>query len=102
MVRRRESPTIRKGEILNAAIELAVKIGYQSITREMVAAVAKTSTGLVTRYFDTMEQLKTEIMKAAIEREIFSIIAQGLSLGDTHAVSINQDLKKRVLEFLSN
>lgn len=100
--RRRENPLVRKEEILHAAISLAIKIGYQRITRESVASSANTSCGLVTHYFTTIEDLKTEIMRTAIEREIFSIIAQGLSLGDIQTKRIKKELKIKALNFLSN
>lgn len=100
--RRRETPTIRREEILNAAIELAVKIGYQNITRDGVALAANISSGLVTIYFSPIQELKNAVMKSAIEKEILSIIAQGMSLGDTQAQAITPELKQRVLEFLSN
>ena len=99
--RRRENQDTRRKEILNAAIELAVKLGYQQITRELVANKAKTSIALVTWYFDNMSNLKSEIMKAAISRENLPLIAQGLSLGDSHAQSINKELRNKVIEYLS-
>lgn len=100
--RRREDPTVRKEEILNAAVLLAVNIGYQRITRETVANAADTSTALVTRYFTNMKALKNEVMRIAIEREIFSIIAQGLTSGDSQLNNIQRDLKQKVYDFLIN
>lgn len=100
--RRRESPTRRKEEILNAAIELASKIGYLNLTRDGVAEAANTSSGLVTCYFTNMEQLKKAVMDAAIKREILPIIAQGLSLGDEQTFNISSELKQKVLAFLTN
>lgn len=98
---RRENPIVRKEEILNAAIDLAVKIGYQSITRETVAKAACTSCALVTRYFN-MAELKEAVMTAAIEKQIIPIIAQGLGLGDIQAQNITGDLKQKVIAYLSN
>lgn len=100
--RRENNPVIRREEILNAAIELANKIGYQNITRDAVASLAGISAGLIALYFNTMAQLKEAVMRTAIEKEILPIIAQGLGLGDPQAQEVNQDLKKRVVEFLSN
>jgi len=97
--RRENQQDVRREEILNAAIELSVKIGYQKITRELVAGAANVSHALVTFHFNNMEELKAAIMKAAIDREILPILAQGLSLGDK---SINTDLKKKVIEYLTN
>ena len=99
--RRRESQEIRKIEILNASIELSIKIGYQQITREAVAAEAKTSCGLVTFYFKNMEELKNEIIETAIDREILPLLAQALSLGGTQTKNLNKKLKDKVLKYLN-
>lgn len=92
----------RRIQILDAAMELAGKIGYQNITREMVATAANTSCALVTWYFSPMESLKRIVMATAIEREILPIIAQGLSLGDEQTLTIRKELKQKVLVFLNN
>lgn len=100
--RRRAHPIVRKEEILNAAIDLASKIGYQKITRKKVAESVDISLALVNQYFSTMAQLKKAVMKTAIEREIVSIIAQGISLGDMQTRTIKQELKEKVLSFFTN
>lgn len=100
--RRREQPIVRKEEILNAAIDLASKIGYQSITRKKVAENADISLALINQYFSTMTQLKKAVMKTAIEREIVTIIAQGISLGDTQTKTIKKELREKVLTFFTN
>ena len=101
-IRRRENLSVRREEILNAAIVLAAKIGYNRITRELVATCAGTSCALVTHYFTNMENLKQDVMRAAIEREIYLIIAQGLSLGEPQTKTITKELKEKVLAFLTN
>lgn len=101
-IRRRENLSVRKEEILNAAIMLAAKIGYNRITREHVASCAGTSCALVTHYFGNMQQLKQDVLKAAIRREIYLIIAQGLSLGEPLTKTISKELKDKVLAFLTN
>lgn len=98
-VRRRVDPEVRRQEILEAALLLAKRKGYTLITRGEVATEADVSTGLVTNYFNTMNQLKEAVMRLAIEREVLPIIAQGLSLKDKHALQISQSLKKRVLAY---
>jgi AcrR family transcriptional regulator len=100
--RRENDPAIRREEILSAASELANKIGYQNITRDAVASLVGISSGLIALYFNTMAQLKAAVMRRAIEKEILPIIAQGLSLGDIQTQEVAPDLKKRVIEFLSN
>jgi len=98
--RRREKPTVRREEILNAAVHVACKLGYQSITRESVANAAQTSCALVTRYFVTMDCLKRAVVDTAIEREILPIVAQVISLGDKQTANIKNSLKQKVIAFI--
>jgi len=98
--RRREEPQIRKQEILNAAIELAKRVGYQAITRDEVAQEADASSSLITCYFYNMDGLKRAVMQAAIELEELSIIAQGLGLRDAEALAINDKLKSKAINYL--
>ena len=97
----RKSIEIRKIEILDAAVKLSTRIGYQMITRELVASEAKTSCGLITFYFENMDSLKAAIIRAAIDREILPLIAQALSLGDTQTKTIDKKLKDKVLKYLN-
>lgn len=97
----RANPNLRKTQILNVAIELSRDIGYQHITRSKVADAARISEGLVTRYFSTMNQLKREVMRTAIKREILEIIAQGLIAQDKYAKKADQQLKEKALQSLA-
>ena len=44
------------------------------------------SVGLVTKYFNTMKQLKRAVMRAAIKRKIPEIVALGLIVEDKYAL----------------
>ena len=99
--RRREKPTVRKEQILHAAIELASKVGYQVILRDEIAAIIGASPALISFHFATMEQLRSEVMRAAIEREILPIIAQGLSIGDKQTQNLKPELRQKVISFFT-
>ena len=88
---------LRKEHILAVAIELAKTVGYSKITRDGVAEAAGVSFGLVTRYFGTMRQLRTDIMRAAIKQRILEIVLQGLANGDHRAKNAPEDLKQEAL-----
>ena len=94
----RRGEDVRKVEILDAALKLAANVGYKHITREALAEEAKCSTGLVTRYFGTMVQLRRAIVSAAITRQDLTVIAQGITAKEPKALGINDDLKLRALE----
>lgn len=98
----RVNPTLRKEQILTEAVSLSIKVGYHKITRDTVADSAGVSVGLVTRYFGTMNQLKTAVMRAAVKRGIPEIVAQGLAHGDNHAKKAPTDLKEKAAAILSN
>lgn len=87
----------RKIQILNAAVALATTDGYANITRTDVAELAGVSTGLVNKYYSTIPQLKRAVMRAAIQREVLSIVAQGLTAKDPQALKAPDELKQRAV-----
>lgn len=91
---KRKGKAERREEILSAALKLARQGNYQSITRDAIADEAGVSFGLVTRYFGTMNNLRRDVMRAAIKLEKAEIVAQGLALGDKHARKAPEELKK--------
>jgi len=97
----RASPKLRKRQILDAAITVSVKHGYQHITREHVAKCAGISEGLVTRYFNTMVQLRRDVMRAAIRDGKYKIVAQGLAANDKQARKAPDELKAEALTYLA-
>jgi DNA-binding transcriptional regulator YbjK len=98
----RTNPALRKYHILGVAVELAKTKGYDKITRDSIAKEAGISVGLVTRYFKTMAQLKRAVMRAAIQREVTEIIAQGLANGDEHAKKAPAELKDKAAVLIAN
>lgn len=101
-MRTREKPTIRKNQLLDAAITLASRVGYGRITRDGVALEAKVSFSLVTRYFSTIAQLKRAVMRAAINRGVTEIVAQGLGMQDPAALKAPEAIRKKALEFMTS
>lgn len=98
--RTRLVPKVRKEQILNATIELAISIGYKNITRLAIANSLNINESLVSHYFGTMKELKTKILRVAIRKEILSIIAQGIVAEDPLALKAPEALKQRALQEL--
>ena len=98
--KKRLKPDIRRGLILQAALDLAEKGNYTDITREEIAKQADVSVGLVTRYFGTMPQLKRDVMRAAIRSQLLPIVAHGLAIQDPHALKAPPELKQRAAALL--
>jgi len=97
VTKKRANPEMRKEHILKAAVNLAMEAGYKSVTREGVANCAGISEGLVTRYFGTMNQLRTAIIRYAVKQEIVEIVAQGLAVSDPHAKKASTELKQKAI-----
>lgn len=87
----------RKTAILDAAVAEAVECGWQWVTREGIAGRAGVSLGCVNYHFGTMIQLKRSVMRAAVERRILPLIAQGLTDKNPHALAAPDDLKAAAL-----
>lgn len=97
MTRIRLSPQERRDAILNAAVTLAKTEGYNRISREAIAAAAGVSPGLVTTYFNTMPQLRRDLMRYAVRHNIVEVIAQGILHRDAQALKIDPEKRKEIL-----
>ncbi len=89
---------LRKAEVLAVALQLAEELGYTNITRDKLALRANISTGLVSRYFGTMAQLRRSIMRAAVAQKNLSVIAQGLTLKDPTALKVTDEIKQQTIQ----
>ena len=87
-------------KILEAAYQMAVRDGFNSLTRDSIAAEAETAKGAVNHHFGTVSVVRDEVMRMAIENEELSIIAQGIALGDTIAKSAPLDVRTKALATL--
>jgi AcrR family transcriptional regulator len=72
-------------QILAAAARLACTQGYQSVTREAVAAEAGVSPAVVSHRFGTMIAFRRSLMRYAVRKYVLPVIAQGLAVRDPHA-----------------
>lgn len=96
-----EMKSARNTAILEAAIAEAKEQGYQWITREAVAKRAGVSVGSVSNAYERMVFLKRAVLRAAIDREILEIVAQGLADGSEIARGAPSDLKQRAAVHLT-
>jgi len=98
---KRLAPEVRKDEILAVAVRLAKDEGFNSLRRDAIAKAAGVAQGLVTRYFNTMPQLKRAVMRYAVHFEVLPIVAEGLAIRDTEALKASDALKQKALSTLS-
>ena len=90
----------RDNLILNAAIALAEEDSFQWITRDAVAAKAGVSPGTVNNAYGTIADLKRAVLRAAVERRILPIIAEGLGVKHPIAMDAPEELRKEALAAL--
>ena len=98
----RRKPDVRKEEILTAAMVVAERDGFINLQRETVASQAQCSTGSVNRYFGNMNQLRIAVMRRAVKKEVLPIVAQGLSLCNSHALKASDTLKQAAIQSISS
>lgn len=96
----RLEPRQRRDEILRTAVDIAKAQGFQMLTREMVAAAAGISPGLVNVYFGTVKLLKDHVMQYAVDQGVDEIIAVGLAMKDPVALSAPKKTKERAVKLM--
>ena len=97
----RMKPNDRKAELLQAALRLSVKKGWQNVTHRDVAEAANCSTGLVMYYFRTMPKLHRAVMSEALRAGNVPVLAQGLAAKDPKARKASGELREQVLQHLA-
>lgn len=93
-------PKIRKLQILESAIKLSCQTGYQNITFQLVAEDLQVVPSFVVHYFKTIKNLKNKILREAIRKENYLIIAQGISCKDPIMKNIPNKLKQEAVQYL--
>lgn len=95
-----EKESVMRCNILEAAFQLAQLVGWSSFKRDDVAEKAGVATGSVSHHFQTMNNLRSAVMRKAIQTECLPIIAEGLVARDRHAQQAPEWLKRQALETL--
>lgn len=93
----RMKPKERRAQILGAAVIVAARFGYLQMTREDIASEAGVSNALVSKYFNTMTQMRRAALRRAIKIENHAVIAQGVVAGDKAVSKISEELKAAAL-----
>jgi AcrR family transcriptional regulator len=101
LISKRLDPKVRKEEILAVAVAHASVVGLNGLRRDDIAQKAGVANGLVSRYFNTMLQLRRAVIRSAVHNEILPIIAQGLAMREPEAMKAPEALKQKALATLS-
>lgn len=83
----------RREAIMTAALTVATKVGYMTMTRDQIAAEADCSPGLVSAYLGTMPAMRRAVMRAAVARRVLAVVAQGLAMRDKHAMAASEGVR---------
>jgi len=100
VVKKRADKESRARHIVQSAIDLSERIGYQNIDRRSVAEEAGISYELVAHYFPNIDELKELVMQNAVHTRNVTILAQGLANKDKTAQSAEESLKIQAAQSL--
>lgn len=87
----------RRSTIMAAALELATAQGWQSLTRDGVAAAAGVAVGSINHEFGTVDALRDLVMLDAVANKKLDIIAQGIAAGHPFARGAPAELKEAAI-----
>lgn len=93
---------LREQSIIEAAVRVAAKRGYQSMQRPDIAEEAGVSQALVSHYFGTLDNLRALVMDYAVRKEVVEVVAQGLGCSNDIARRASPELKKKALKYLAD
>ena len=94
----RMTPKDRKADLMTHALAAAERVGYLQLTRSDIATRAGVTDNLVSHYFGTMDNLRRDLMRAAIRTGNARIVGQGLAMRDKYALKAPDQLKQAALE----
>lgn len=100
--RARTNPKLRKQQVLEAAVTVAIERGYQNMGRPDVAEMAGVSQALVSHYFGTLDNLRAMVMDYAVRNEVVAVVAQGLGGANDAARNAPAHLRDKAIQFLAN
>jgi AcrR family transcriptional regulator len=80
-------------ELIDAALRVAERVGWQSMTRDAVAQEAGCSAALVSHHLGTMDALRRTVMRAAVTRRVARVVAEGIIARDRHALRADPALR---------
>jgi len=87
--------------LLDVAVDLAERIGFDNLTRDGIARAAGVSLSLPTQRLGNKAEMMRNIMRRAIKREVLAVVAQGLASGDKTARKAPEALKVRAAAWLA-
>lgn len=97
---KRLAPDVRREQIVEAALRVAKRDGYDRMTRADIAKAAGCSAASVQYHFGTMEQVRRHVMRAALRVPVLEVLAQGLARRNRIALRASPELRAEALRVL--
>lgn len=91
---------MREQELLEAAVKVAVNIGWAQMTRADIARQAGCSEALVTGRLGLMDRVRLRVMRAAVTHSIVPVIAQGLAIRHPATKRATEAQRTRAAEYV--
>ena len=91
----------RTNLLIDAGLSCAERVGWSNLTRDLIAAEAQVTNGLISIRLGTMDQARRSIMRRAVERRSLKVVAEGLAVGDKTARKAPEDLKQEASQWLA-
>lgn len=91
----------RRASIMAAAIALAERDGWPSLTRDGVAAEAGIAVGSINHEFGTMDALRDAVMLDAVTNRKLDIVGQGIARGHPMARAVPDEMREAALRALA-
>lgn len=92
----------RRHQLLQAAVDIAAAGSYMGLTQKAVAAAAGVHQSTLRHYFQTMGELRNEVMRYACQTGNASIVAQGLAANDRFATYAPRALKDEAARLIAS
>ena len=90
-----------KAELIAVAVRLSEKTPLYMVTRGAIAKKAKVAPSLVSYYIGTMDEMRADIVAAAIETENVAALANAIRANHPGVASASHALKKAATKLLS-
>ena len=97
----RMTPGDRRRQLMDIALKLSSEHGYKNITVKQISDAAGVGHTLYAHYFGNLNQLRVDVMRAAVKQSILPVIAQGLVVKDPQAMKASPELRARAIESLT-
>lgn len=90
----------KREHILETAISIAQRGGLTALNRDELARRADVPNGSINHYFETMDHLRSIVIRAAIDRRILRIVGEAVAARHPLAKRANRALREAALASL--